>query len=83
MMVDLTEEEMQIIVRLRAKEAAAREKQEFLLRTAETAALFFRYLDRAGMEPSFSEFVNSFGYQGGDAGLVYEFVLCMRKALWK
>lgn len=83
MMVDLTEEEVQIIVRRRDEEAAVRARQEFLLSTAETAALFFRYLDRAGMEPSFSEFVNSFGYQGGDARLVYELVLGIRMALWK
>ena len=48
----------------------------------ETGAQFFRYLDRVGMEPSFSEFVNKFGYEGERAQLVYEYVLQLRKVLW-
>lgn len=83
MMIDLTEDEMQIIVERWAAEAAARKMEEYRLHVAETAVRFFRYLSEAGMAPSFSEFVNNFGYQERDGRMVYEYVLALRQVLWK
>ncbi|MFE1573751.1 hypothetical protein ACFIQG_18315 [Comamonas odontotermitis] len=83
MNLDLTEEEFQLIKKRRADEAAARQMEEFRMSVAETAAQFFRYLDNVGMGPSFSEFVNGFGYEGDQQKLVYECVLQVRGVLWK
>ena len=83
MNLDLTEEEFQLITKRRADEAAARQMEVFLISVAETAAHFFRYLDNVGMGPSFSEFVNGFGYEGEQQKLVYEYVLQVRGVLWK
>lgn len=83
MKVYLKDDEWALIRKLRAEKAAAEKAEEFRMSTAETAAQFFRYLDQAGMGPSFSEFVNGFGYEGEDGKLVYEYVLQLRAVLWK
>lgn len=83
MKVYLTDDEWALVKKLRAEKAAAEKAEEFRMFTAETAAQFFRYLDQAGMGPSFSEFVNGFGYEGEDGKLVYEYVLHIRAVLWK
>jgi hypothetical protein len=83
MKVDISEAEWSLIQEARAKQAAKRQAEDFRLAVAETAAGFFRYLDKAGMEPSFQEFVGGFGYQDEAATLVYEYVLQLRKVLWK
>ena len=83
MMLDLTGEEFRLIETRRADAVRERHWEEFRLSVVETAAQFFRYLDQAGMAPSFSEFVNRFGYEGEQANLVYERVLLVRKVIWK
>lgn len=82
MNLDLTDEEFQLITKRRADEAAERQKEEFRLSVVEIAAEFSRYLDTVGMGPSFSEFVNGFGYEGEQQKLVYEYVLKVRGVLW-
>ena len=83
MKVYLNDEEWELIKKRRAEKEAAKKIEEFRMSTAETAAQFFRYLDQAGMGPSFSEFVNGFGYEGEGCKLVYECVLQVRAVLWK
>lgn len=83
MKVYLEPDEWELIKKRRAEREAARKHEEFRMSVAETAAQFFRYLDKAGMGPSFSEFVNGFGYEEDDGKLVYEFVLQIRGVLWK
>lgn len=83
MNLDLTEEEFQLITKRRADEVATRQKEEFRMSVAETAAQFFRYLNTVDMGPSFSEFVNGFGYEGEQQKLVYEYILQVRGVLWK
>ena len=83
MNVDISDAEWSLIQEARTKQAAKRQAEDFRLAVAETAAEFFRYLDKAGMEPSFQEFVDGFGYQDEAATLVYEYVLQLRKVLWK
>lgn len=83
MKVYLSEDEWNLIKERRAEKAAALKVEEFRMSVAETAAQFFRYLDKAEMGPSFSEFVNGFGYEAEDGKLVYEYVLQIRQVLWK
>lgn len=83
MKVYLEPDEWELIKKRRAEREAQRKAEEFCMSVAETAAQFFRYLDQAGMEPSYSEFVNGFGYEENDGKLVYEYVLQIRGVLWK
>lgn len=83
MNVDISDTEWSLIQEARAKQAEKRQAEDFRLAVAEAAAGFFRYLDKAGLEPSFQEFVGGFGYQDEAATLVYEYVLKLRKVLWK
>lgn len=83
MKVYLSEEEWNLIKQRRAETAAALKEEEFRMSVAETAAQFFRYLDQAGMNPSFSEFVNGFGYEEKDGKRVYDLVIQIREVLWK
>lgn len=83
MKVYLSDEEWNLIKQRRAETAAALKEEEFRMSVAETAAQFFRYLNQAGMNPSFSEFVNSFGYEEEDGKRVYDLVIQIREVLWK
>lgn len=83
MKVYLSDEEWNLIKQRRVETAAALKEEEFRMSVAETAAQFFRYLDQAGMHPSFSEFVNGFGYEEEDGKRVYDLVIQIREVLWK
>lgn len=83
MKVYLSADEWELIKERRTEKAAALKEEEFRMSVAETAAQFFRYLDQAGMGPSFSEFVNGFGYEEKDGKRVYDLVIQIREVLWK
>ena len=62
-MMQLTPEEEAIILKLREDEEDRRRRKERVVHTLKVAYEFAAWMKREGRGPSFSAFVNEFGYQ--------------------
>lgn len=79
--LDLDDTELALISKHRAEVAKQKRNLQRRLNVLEVSLQFEGWLQKNDLTPSFSDFVNQFGYQGSDARIMYEQYLKVSEAL--
>ena len=74
----MTDEEIKIIHKHREEKAAVAQRLWEKLKILELAMKFEKWLQDNGRGPSFSTFVNEFGYEEKDASSIFKAVMVIR-----
>jgi hypothetical protein len=77
----LSDDEKALLLEHRARREAKAIEDAFRLNCLRQAAAFETWLQEHGRGPSFSAFINEFGYQGADGRAVYQVVTALREVV--
>lgn len=79
----LSDDEIALVQGYRAEKAQREAARAFRRKAIATAHAFDGWLDASGEGPTFSAFINTFGYQGSDGQQMYEAVKRIFAAAWE